>query len=87
MFFAFVFWVICTVGISVWASRWNRSGIAWFFVSFFLSPVLAGLILLIAGNNGKNCPKCAEMIKHEATICKHCKYNFSTENVNVKSDI
>jgi predicted amidophosphoribosyltransferase len=29
----------------------------------------------------KNCPKCAETIKLEARVCKHCGYEFSDEEI------
>ncbi len=78
--FIFLVWLVCTIGVSAWASRWNRSAFGWFICSFFLSPILAGLLLLISGQNGKKCSKCAEMVKIEAVKCKHCGYEPALEN-------
>jgi len=47
--FWFVVWFLLCFAIGSIASRLNRSAVIWFFVSFFLSPVIAGLFLLIAG--------------------------------------
>ena len=33
----------------------------------------------IAGyGNWKKCPECAEIVKREAKICKHCQYRFAS---------
>ncbi len=34
------------------------------------------LLMLFVTPEGKKCPKCAEMIKKEASVCKHCGYSF-----------
>lgn len=44
-----VFWVLLTILIAVWASRWNRSPTIWFFVALIFSPVISAIALLIAG--------------------------------------
>ena len=63
--------------IAVWARRWGRSGIIWALIAFFLSPLIAALVLLIFGKNAKSCPECAEPVQRKAAICKHCGYRFA----------
>lgn len=48
---------------------------------FGISLLIGGVILLGFGIKKavkayKICPKCAEKIKKEAMICKHCNYKF-----------
>lgn len=71
------FWVAFTCLITYWAVTWDRSGIGFFCLSFFLSPLIAVLLLLIMGRKGKTCPKCGETdIRPNAQVCKHCGYQF-----------
>jgi Na+/pantothenate symporter len=44
-----IFLVIFSVLIAVWASSWGRNGFGWFLLAAFISPLIAGVILLIAG--------------------------------------
>ena len=65
------------------ASRKGRSYVAFFWLSILLNPLLTGVIVatlspvpanLIPGNAElmRACPRCAEDIKVEANLCKHC---------------
>jgi hypothetical protein len=33
---------------------------------------------VFAGKLAKKCPKCAEEVKMDALVCKHCSFDFST---------
>jgi hypothetical protein len=50
-----------------------------------ISPILAALALLIAGNNSRKCPKCAEFVKPLATLCKHCGSELPISDSTMKS--
>jgi hypothetical protein len=46
-----------------------------FLASFFLSPVMGVILLLLTGTKPapmRKCPACAELVLAEATLCKHC---------------
>src|SRR4030067_1157037 len=42
-------WIGLSIAIAVIASKKGRSGFGWFLFALFLSPLIAGLFLLIAG--------------------------------------
>lgn len=77
------FWITCGIATAVIATSKGRSG-AWFFVGLLFGPI-GILIALGVGKNTKaleelalengelqKCHFCAESIKVEAKICKHC---------------
>jgi len=71
------FWIVFSLAIIALASRMNRNWGGWFVISLFFSPFVAGIFLLILGTAGKKCPKCAETVKMEAAVCKHCGLEFT----------
>lgn len=85
----FIVWVLLCILIATWSSRWGYSGAAGFWGSFFCTPLLATLVLLIMGPDKKEiekrrqvnedlkkCPACAELIKKEAKKCRFCGQEF-----------
>lgn len=80
-------WLLLSVAVGVLASNRGRSGFGWFVLSVFVSP-LVGFVFCIAVKNLQSasliaaytphsgthlkCPKCAEFVMPEASICKHC---------------
>lgn len=67
-------WFIGAILIGALASRQDRSGLGWFLLSLVISPLLAGLGLLLAGSGAAEavCPACREKVRAEAIKCKHC---------------
>lgn len=56
------------------------------FFAWITLNVIMAIDMLILGNKNKktieekttmNCPQCAELIKKEAKVCKHCKSDIS----------
>ena len=70
-----VYFVLCILA-GVYASSKDKSFMLWCFLSVIISPLLTFLFLLVMGEDSKVCPKCAEKVKPEALVCKHCSHAF-----------
>ena len=80
-----ILWLILSILVASYANSKGRSGIGYFLLSMILTPVL-GLIITIAvepdidkleerailAGKRRKCPYCAELVKNEARICRHC---------------
>ena len=63
-----------------------------FFLFSLIVPLIALLIASFLGissdsDNNRKCPFCAEYVKKEAIICKHCKKNLPEVNIEEDKEI
>lgn len=73
-------WVLLSIACGIFADRRGRSGIGWFFISLFASPLIGGVFLLVLPATEKagafsilrRCNYCREQIRRDASVCKHC---------------
>ena len=80
-----MFWLIGTVLIYFWASKWNLSGLLYVLISILVTPLFAGLILLASGHRkgiGK-CPHCGEWKEISETQCSHCEHEISEDDLSL----
>jgi hypothetical protein len=77
-----IFWVICGfVGAAISQNRGAGAGIG-FVLGLFFGPIGILIACFVGGNNNsgsgtdmnfyKNCEYCAELIRPDAKLCKHC---------------
>ncbi|WP_350628625.1 hypothetical protein [Pseudoalteromonas sp. CAL260-MNA-CIBAN-0059] len=91
-----VFMFLCGLITGIIGSNKGRSGFLWFVIGFLLAPLGIVLALVIKKDNQtleskaialgtqKKCPFCAELIKAEAVICKHCNRDQTEHNTSMQ---
>lgn len=87
--FSIIIWIILSVVIGLWNESRGNSFFIGLLLSLLLSPLIGLLIVGVTGKNEKylnekaiqsgelkKCLYCAELVKKEAKICKHCGKEF-----------
>ncbi|WP_216643774.1 zinc ribbon domain-containing protein [Vibrio sp. B1Z05] len=83
--FTVIGWFVLSIFCGVYASSKGRSGFGFFLLAVLLSPIIGFIGALIASpvqskveekaigrGDLRKCPMCAELVKAEALLCKHC---------------
>lgn len=84
-------WLLCGILTAVVGGAKGRSGCGWFIVGVLAGPL--GLLAVVgmpvaaetqAGDAGasRKCPACAETIKREARLCKHCGHSLTDVEIH-----
>jgi hypothetical protein len=72
-------WLALCVLVGVLAARLDRNPLGWGILAFVISPVIAGIALLLIGEGRTaRCPFCAERIKEAASVCPYCQRELTT---------
>lgn len=67
-------WFVLAVVVGALAAGKDRNGFGWFLLAMLISPLIAGIFLLSAGDRrSARCPFCDEKVKERAKICPHCR--------------
>jgi len=71
----FILLVVAGIVGGIIAMRKGRNPLLWFIICALI-PLLVAVILVlppvVSRGYTKKCPFCAEIIKEDATFCKHC---------------
>lgn len=84
-----IIWIVCGIIAGAVYSNRGRSGISGFLIGVLLGPL--GIILALvskpntqelesrslASGDLKKCPNCAELVRGDARVCKHCGREFT----------
>ncbi|PZU59803.1 MAG: zinc ribbon domain-containing protein [Sphingobium sp.] len=82
-----VIWIICGVIAGMIATNKGGNGFVAFFVGLLFGPlgIIASIFMKdekkadlnrIAAGTSKKCPRCAELVKPDALVCRHCGHEF-----------
>lgn len=94
------FWVLFAIVVGWLATQKGRSGIAFFLIALVFTPLLGLIAVLLvrpdyerleqkalASGRLKKCPHCAEAVKREANVCKHCGKDLVAEENIIDAEI
>lgn len=82
----FLFWLVLSILVAVFANNRGKSGILYFILAVLLSPLLGFLIALIAGDSTKQkCFNCGQKIDISAKVCPFCKADMNA-SISAKKD-
>ncbi|CAM5280125.1 zinc ribbon domain-containing protein [Sphingobium scionense] len=82
-----IVWLVCGGIAAMIASSKGGSGPIGFVVGLLFGPfgIIAAFFMgneqkadaaKIAAGDSKKCPRCAELVKPDALVCKHCGHEF-----------
>lgn len=87
-------WTILAVCVGIVARARGRSGLGWWLFSMFLTPLLGFIMVALLPSRKPpapggetptpdthvKCPDCAEFVRMEARVCKHCGCKLVPQN-------
>ena len=98
LIFLLIIWICFGIASSMFMVSKGRSGCGGLLLGLLLGPV--GLIIALAtkkdekalemekikSGDNKKCPFCAEVVKKEAVVCKHCGRDLPKEEIEIEGE-
>lgn len=82
-----VVWLVLCALVATFAERKGRKGVGYFFLAFFFSPLIGGIVVLcVADKNKKECPYCMKSVSVNATVCPYCNKEIVTKKLSSEKD-
>jgi hypothetical protein len=92
-----VFWLLCGgVAAAIASSKGGSAGLGFvigallgpfgIIIAFFLGSEQQRAERDLAGGTFRKCPRCAELVKPEALVCRYCGHEFQSAIPGVRSD-
>ena len=80
-------WIVLSIACGNYARNRGSSFLGFFILSVLISPLIIFIVAFISLGNSRinKCPDCAEFIKSEANVCKHCGKRFDLKEVENKT--
>jgi hypothetical protein len=80
-------WIILSIACGNYARNRGSSFLGFFIFSVLISPLIGFIVVFISTGKSEinKCPDCAEFIKSEANVCKHCGKRFDLKVVKNKT--
>ena len=72
LLFTIAIWFLGSFAVMAVAGRWGRSAGGYLVASLLLSPLLAGIFLVIEGERLGRCAHCASTVRPGAAVCPTC---------------
>jgi len=82
----FIIYLVLCLLVGKLAANRGHSAVGAFLLALFLSPLVGLIAAFVFTGDVKKCPRCAEMVKGEALVCKHCGAEFEQESAPPKRD-
>lgn len=86
-------WIVLTIFAVYYGHKRGQSVIFCLIISVFLSPLIAFIAIALTkpktevvearelkSGKMKRCPHCAELVRKEARVCKHCQQSFAPKS-------
>jgi hypothetical protein len=80
-------WIVLSIACGNYARNRGSSFLGFFIFSVLISPLIGFIVVFISTGKSEinKCPDCAEFIKSEANVCKHCGRRFDLKEVENKT--
>jgi hypothetical protein len=85
--YSVLLWAVYAVAICVAGPVIISTVVPWFVLTVAIFPFVPIIHLLLLPRKNRKCPMCAEYVRSEAKVCKHCGRDIQVEAFHKEMDI